>query len=193
MTDWNETVLPTHAVEDPIGEAAERGIEHLKAIAAELFEASRSAAQSVLDEEKDRAARQVAAVAAAVRSAAQSLDHAKLPTLARYTEEAAGSVAGFGQALSGRRWGELADDLEILARRQPALFLAAAAVIGLLSGRLLWSSSRRAAAAERRQAAQARAVARENEAVTAAIASAPGGNGLAAPAAGVSDTQDMRP
>ena len=39
MTDWNETVSPTHAVEDPIGEAAERGIEHVKAIAAELFEA----------------------------------------------------------------------------------------------------------------------------------------------------------
>lgn len=189
MTDWNETASTTYAVEDPIGDAAERGIEHIKAIATELVEASRSAAQSVLDEQKDNAAQQVAAVAAAVRSAAQSLDHASLPTLARYTEEAAGSIESLGQALSGRRWSELADDLEVLARRQPALFLAAAAIVGLLAGRVLWASSRRAAAANRRQAAQARAAERENEAVTAAIASAPGGNGLTAPAAGVSGVE----
>lgn len=193
MTDWNETASTTNAVDDPIGEAAERGIEHVKAIAAELVEASRSAARSVLDEQKDNAARQVAAVAAAVRSAAQSLDQAKLPTLAHYTEEAAGSIESFGQALSGRRWSELADDLEVLARRQPALFLATAAVVGLLAGRLLWASSRRAAAANRRQAAPARAAERENEAVTAAIASASGANDLAAPATGVSGMEEMRP
>lgn len=193
MTDWNETASTTNTVEDPIGDAAERGIEHIKAIATELVEASRSAAQSVLDEQKDNAARQVAAVAAAVRSAAQSLDQAKLPTLAHYTEEAAGSIESLGQALSGRRWSELTDDLEVLARRQPALFLSAAAVVGLLVGRLLWASSRRAAAADRRQRAQARAAERENRAVTAAITSAPGGDDLAAPAAGFSGMEETRP
>lgn len=191
MTDWNEAAATTDAVKDPIGEAAERGIEHVKAIAAELLEAGRSAVQSVLDEEKEGAARQIGSVAAAVRAAAQSLDHANLPTLAHTTDCAAGAIESFGQALSGRRWGELADDVEILARRQPALFLAAAAAIGLLAGRLLRASSRRTAAAERRRRTQARAVARENEAVAAAVSSAPGNENLAASAAGVSGAQDM--
>jgi hypothetical protein len=189
MTDWNEAASTTDAFGDPIGDAAERGIDHVKAIAAELVEASRSAAQSVLDEEKEKAARQVVSVAAAVRSAAQSLDHSNLPILTHYTDRAAGTIESFGHALSGRRWSELADDLEILARRRPALFITAAAIAGFLVGRLVWASRDRAAAARRRQVSEAMAVERETEAVIAAVASAEGEE-IFEPPVGVSGTRD---
>jgi hypothetical protein len=189
MTDWNEAASTANAFEDPIGDAAERGIEHVKAIAAGLVEASRSAAQSVLDEEKEKAARQVGAIAAAVRSAAQSLNRSNLPTLTHYTDRAAGNIESFGHALSGRRWGELADDLEILARRRPALFITAAALAGFLVGRLAWASRNRAAAAHRRQASEAMATERETEAVIAAVASAEGEE-IFEPPLGVSGPRD---
>lgn len=190
MTDWNEATSTTAAVEDPIGNAAERGIEHVKAIAAEFVEASRSAAQSVLDEQKESAARQVCAVAAAVRSASQSLGQSNLPTLARYIDEAAVSIEGFGGRLRQSSWGELADDIELTARRQPALFIAMAAAVGFLSGRFLWASGGRAAAAQRSASSQMMAVERETEAVTAAISSAEGEDILVEPVPGVSGPRD---
>ena len=189
MTDWNEAVATTDAAEDPIGRAAERGIEYVKTIAVELVEAGRSAAQSVLDEQKESAARQLAAVAAAVRSAAQSLDQSHIPTLSHYADRAAGGVEDFGRRLGERSWNELAGDVGALARRQPALFVAGAAVAGFLVGRFLWASKNRSAGGAR-PAAEATAVARESEAVTAAVASAPGEEAFE-PAAGISGTQEM--
>jgi hypothetical protein len=192
MSDFNEAASTTDAVEDPIGSAAERGIEYLRTIAAELVEAGRSAVQSVLDEQKADAARQVATVAAAVRSAAQSLDQSNRSALARYTDRAAGTVERFAQSLRERNWSELADDVEALARRQPALFIAGAVVAGFLTGRFLWASKGRAAPGiPAVTGTEAMAIERETEAVTAAVASAPGEETLATPAAGVSGTQEM--
>jgi hypothetical protein len=193
MIEWNEAASTADAFEDPIGDAVERGINHLKVIAADLVAASRSAAQSVLDEQKEQAARQVAAVAAAVRAAAQSLSPANLPTLAHYADRAAGNIESFSRALSRRRWGELADDLEILARRRPALFMTAAALGGFLMVRGARASGKRAAAARGRRVSEATAGERESEAIVAAVASAPGGEDRGAPAAGLSGTQEALP
>lgn len=192
MTDWNEAVSTANPVEDPIASAAERGIEYVKTIAAELVEASRSAAQSVLDEQKQGAARQVAAVAAAMRSAAQSLDQSSTPTLAPYIGQAAASVERFGSNLRERSWSELAGDIEVLARRGPFLFMAGAVVAGLLTGRFLRASKdRNPALAAPAPSSEATMAERENEAVTAAIASAPGEETLAAPATRISGTSEL--
>src|SRR5579875_2543165 len=104
MTDGNEATATIAPVEDPIARAAERGIQYVKMLAAELVEASRSAAQSVLDEQKEGAARQIAAVAGAARAAAQALEQSNSPTLAHYTGRAALFIAGAVVAgfLSGR-------------------------------------------------------------------------------------------
>ncbi|HZU91549.1 MAG TPA: hypothetical protein VE993_20020 [Stellaceae bacterium] len=189
MTDWNEAASTANPVEDPIGSAAERGIEYVKTIAAELVEASRSAVQSVLDEQKEGAARQVGAFAAAVRSAAQSLDQSQSPTLAHYADQMAGGIERFGNRLRERGWSELADDIAGLAQRRPALFIAGAVIVGFVSGRFLWASKSRAALAP--PVPETTAIERENEAVTAAVSSAPGEAGLAEHAAGTSGTQGM--
>ncbi|HJU15188.1 MAG TPA: hypothetical protein VJ770_01850 [Stellaceae bacterium] len=188
MTDWNEADSTTTAVEDPIASAAERGIEHVRTIAAEMVEAGRSAIQSVLDEQKAGAARQVAAVAEATRSAAQSLDRSKLPTLARYAEEAAGGIEEFGTTLRDRNWSELIGETEDFARRRPALFAAGIVLAGFLLARFLRASSRRPAAAPANPAMEMGAIERESEAVTAAVESGSGENPFAEPATGISGT-----
>lgn len=186
MTDWNEATSTTGTVEDSIMGAAERGIEHVKAIAADFVEAGRSAALSVLDEQKADAARQVAAIAGAVRSAAHSLAQGRIPVMARYTEEAAGSIERFGNRLRERSWGELFGDLDFMARSQPILFVTLSTGLGFLTGRLLWASGGRSAAMAGNALSQTTAVERESEAVTAAVSSAPGEEGLSEPAAGIS-------
>jgi hypothetical protein len=189
MTDWNEAASTANPVEDPIGSAVEQGIEYVKTIAAELVEASRSAVQSVLDEQKQGAGRQITTVAAAVRSAAQSLDQASSPTLARYADQMAGGIERFGNRLRERGWGELGDDVKALAQRQPVLFLAGAVIAGFLSGRFLWASQNRTALAA--PAPEMTVAERENEAVTAAVVSGSGEESLAEHAAGVSGAQGM--
>jgi hypothetical protein len=189
MTDWNEAASTANPVEDPIGSAAERGIEYVKTIAAELVEASRSAVQSILDEQKQGAGRQITGVAAAVRSAAQSLDQTDTPGLARYIDQMAGGIERFGNRLRERGWSELGDDIKALAQRQPALFIAGAVIAGFLAGRFLWASQNRTALAA--PAAEATAVERQNEAVTAAVVSASGEESLTGHAAGVSGAQGM--
>jgi|GEM_PF-1242878 hypothetical protein len=189
MTDGNEATATIAPVEDPIARAAERGIQYVKMLAAELVEASRSAAQSVLDEQKEGAARQIAAVAGAARAAAQALEQSNSPTLAHYTGRAAESVERFGESLRQRSWGELVGEVEALARRRPALFIAGAVVAGFLSGRFLLASERRLAAAPKAPDGEKTAVASADDAV-AAIASASGGQAVAEPAAGIAATQE---
>jgi hypothetical protein len=195
MTDWNEAASTTDSVEDSIGSAitnaAERGVEYVKTVAVELVESGRSAIRSVLDEQKEAAAQRIEAVAAAVRSAAQSLDQAKSPILAQYADQAAGSIEGFGHDMREHNWGALAGDVATLAQRQPALFIVGAVTAGFLTGRFLWASKSRIGAARAASVAESTAVERETEAVTAAVASAPGEENLTGHTADISRRREL--
>jgi hypothetical protein len=195
MTDWNEAASTTAAGEDSLGgaiaNAAERGVEYVKTAAVELVEAGRSAVRSVLDEQKAAAAERVEAVAAAVRAAAQALDQAKSPILSQYADRAAGSIGSFSRDLRQHSWGALAGDVAGLAQRQPVLFIVAAVTAGFLTGRFLWAATNRAEAAGTSSAAEAMAIERESEAVTAAVSSAPAEENPAGPTADVSGRREL--
>jgi ElaB/YqjD/DUF883 family membrane-anchored ribosome-binding protein len=132
------------------GEAAyrerkEQSFERAKTILSELLDATRSAAETILDDQKLRTAERVSGMAEAVRCAAQSLDRSEYPAIARYADQAADRIEDFSGLIRERRWSEIVADTEDLARRQPMLLALGAAAIGFLAGRLL------AAPTDRRQ------------------------------------------
>ena len=115
------------------------------AILGELVEATRSAAEALLDEQKRRAAAQVKGIGEAVRSAAQSLERSQTQMLAGYADRAASGIEQFSQLIGDRSWSEIIAEARYFARRQPWLFLFAATADGFLTARVLSAATNRGA------------------------------------------------
>jgi ElaB/YqjD/DUF883 family membrane-anchored ribosome-binding protein len=110
-------------------------------VVTEFLDAARSAAESLLEEQKRQIADRVSAVAKALRSAAQPLEESQTRVIARYLEEGAMQVESFSRNMRERRWSELVADTEDFARRQPTVFVLGAVATGFVVGRLLWAST----------------------------------------------------
>jgi hypothetical protein len=154
---------PEHAGDDPAR------FERAGAILGEVIEATRSAAEALLDEQKRRAAAQVKGIGEAVRSAAQSLERSPAPALADYADRAASQIEQFSGFIGDRSWSEIVAETRYFARRQPWLFLFAATAAGFFIGRVLTASTNRRA--DDRELYSAREASEE---VTAAVASGDG-------------------
>jgi ElaB/YqjD/DUF883 family membrane-anchored ribosome-binding protein len=141
-------------------------------VVTEFLDAARSAAESLLEEQKRQIADRVSGVARALRGAAPPLDESQSHVIARYLEEGAMQVESLSRTMRERHWGELVADTEDFAQRQPTWFVLGALATGFVVGRLLWASTggRRDAAGSSRSSEPARTV-------TAAVSS---GSGTAA-------------
>jgi hypothetical protein len=151
------------------GVDAQPSIARAKMILTELACAAQAAALSAVDEQRTRAAAQVAGAAEAVRSAARSFERSQSPTAARYADCAARQIEALAEAVRARHWTELAVDVEQAARRRPVLFVAGAVALGFIAGRF-WAASRRIEPS-------AASVARATETTVAAAVSSATGNG----------------
>lgn len=143
--------------------------ERAESVVTEFLDAARSAAESLLEEQKRQLAHRVSGMGEALRGAADPLDRSQNGTIARLIEQAAERVETFSRSLHSRRWHELIADTEEFARRQPTLFVLSAVGAGFLLGRLLWAGNNRVD--------QAAPTSRSSEvapAVTAAVASGSG-------------------
>ena len=101
----------------------------------------KESATAQLATQKDKATDGLGSVAQAMRQTTQHLRTQQHDTVARYAEQAADQIERFSQRLRDKDVGELLDDAQQLARRQPALFIGGAFAIGLLGARFLKSSS----------------------------------------------------
>jgi hypothetical protein len=101
----------------------------------------REGATAQLSAQKDRATEGLGSVAQAVRQSAQPLRDNKQDVLAQYVEKAADQLEKFSNTLRNRDMGDLMNDAQRFARRQPALFIAGAFAVGLVGARFLKSSS----------------------------------------------------
>jgi ElaB/YqjD/DUF883 family membrane-anchored ribosome-binding protein len=147
--------------------------EYGESVVTEFLDAARSAAESLLEEQKRQIADRVSGMAKALRSAAQPLDEAQNRVIARYLEEGAAQVEGLSRTIRERHWGELVADTEDFARRQPTWFVLGAVATGFVLGRLLWTS----AGGRRHDAARSSRSSESARTVTAAVSS---GSGTAA-------------
>jgi hypothetical protein len=114
-----------------------QGFERAETILSELLDATRSAAETILEDQKQRTAERVLGMAEAVRCAAQSLDRSENQAIARYADQAASRIDDVSRLIRERSWSEIVADTEDLGRRQPLLLALGAAAIGFLAGRLL--------------------------------------------------------
>jgi hypothetical protein len=101
----------------------------------------REQATAQLSSQKDKATDGLGSVAQAVRQTTQHLRDNQHETVAHYAEQAAEQIERFSQGLKNKDVGELMNDAQQLARRQPALFVGGAFALGLLGARFLKSSS----------------------------------------------------
>jgi hypothetical protein len=136
MADWSgiaeEPVdSAMHAGDDPVG------FERAGAILGELVEATRSAAEALLDEQRRHAATQVKSLAEAVHCAAECLERLETWGIGRYAKQGAGQIEQLSQFIAERNWSEIVAETQDFARHRPWLFLCVATVAGFVAGRVL--------------------------------------------------------
>ena len=122
-----------------------RAVEDAKEMGTELIGAVREGATSFFEEQRDRAASEIASFGDMLRRSARSLDQSSSTTIGRYAEDAASEITQFADRLRTRSLGMMANDVEDFARQWPIAFIAAAVGAGLLAGRFLVSSASRPA------------------------------------------------
>jgi ElaB/YqjD/DUF883 family membrane-anchored ribosome-binding protein len=151
---------------------ADEDLQHAGDAVVEFVDAARSAAESLLHQQKQQVAERVAGFAEALRGAAESLDKSQNRVISRYVGQAAEQIENLSLTVGQRRWNEILADTEDFARRQPTWFVLGAVAAGFFVGRFLWATAggeqhhwRSAPDATRSQT---------NRAVTAAVSSGSG-------------------
>ena len=98
-------------------------------------------ASSRADEQKQRAVSGLGGVQEALNQTSNSLREQNQDAMAGYVDMAAHQVERVSEYLSNRSVGDLMHDVERIARREPALFLGGAVLLGLVGARFFKSSS----------------------------------------------------
>jgi len=101
----------------------------------------RERATAQLSTQKDRATDGLGSVAHAVRQSTQHLRENKHEAIAQYVDKAADQIERLSNELKNRDVGELVNDVQRFARRQPALFVGSAFAVGVIGARFLKSSA----------------------------------------------------
>jgi hypothetical protein len=99
--------------------------------------------ESGVSQGKTRAADTLGSVAQTLRQSTQQLRDQNRAGAGQYIERAADQVQRFSDYLRNTEVDEIVDSVERVARRQPALFLGGAFVLGLAGARFFKSSRRR--------------------------------------------------
>lgn len=132
----------TDAARDARAQATAAGTAAQRQVA-RLGEQMRDAAESLVDEQKERMAVAVRGVADMLRRTADTLEREHNTTAAHYAGRVAAQIDRFSTAVREHEISEMVASTEDFARRQPALFIAGAVAAGFVIGRLLARPSRR--------------------------------------------------
>lgn len=128
-----------NGVKTQIRDVKNQVVDHAKTT---LTEARDSAASS-LTSSKGRLAEQVTHVASAFRTTTDHLRQNDQPQLAGYADGVARQAERLAGYLRNADFRAMGDDVQELARRQPALVVGGAFALGLLAARFLKSSERK--------------------------------------------------
>src|ERR671939_570052 len=97
-----------------------RAVEDAKEMGTELIGAVREGATSFFEEQRDRAASEIASFGEMLRRSARTLDENRSTVIGQYAEDAAGEITQFAERLRNRSLGMMAEDVEDFARQFPA-------------------------------------------------------------------------
>lgn len=130
----------TPGANDQVKQAAGQLAGQAQHTATQLTDQARQRVSAQLTDQKGRAAEGLSSVAQALRQSGGQLRDQNQQNITVYFDQAAAQVERLSNYLQRRDLGQLIDDGERFARRQPALFLGGAFVLGLLGARFLKSS-----------------------------------------------------
>jgi len=114
--------------------------DEAKHLASDAMAQARDAAQAQVSSGKDRLAAGLGSVAEAIRHTGEQLREGEPSSLTDYVTRAADGVEAASDYLKEKNIGDVLGDVGGFARREPAMFLGGAFVLGLLGGRFLKSS-----------------------------------------------------
>jgi uncharacterized phage infection (PIP) family protein YhgE len=97
-------------------------------------------AESRMDDQKQRVVSQMSTLASALDDVSSSMRDTN-PQMAHFAESAVDRLNQWSSQLERKDFGQLVDDVESFARRNPALFVGGAFALGLLGARFLKSSA----------------------------------------------------
>lgn len=142
--------------QDKVGQVADKAqdtvapaVDQAQQAAGQVADQAKQQASSQLENQKGRAVDSLVSVAQALRQTSQHLHEQEQGSVAGYLDQIAEQTERFTNYLRARDVGEVVDDTEDLARRQPGLFVAGAVALGFLGGRFLMTSGQRAASRRR--------------------------------------------
>ena len=130
VAEWRTSTMRNDEKDAAVGRAGTMLVE--------LVEATRSAAEALLEDQKQRLAAQVKGLAEAVHSAAQCLERSESWGLGSQAGQAAGQIEQLSHLIGQRSWSEILAEARNFGRRRPWVFLGAAAAVGFVAGRMLW-------------------------------------------------------
>lgn len=116
-------------------------VTEAKHTATEKLGEAKARAESAVDERKTQTADRLQGIAGALRETSTKLQDQEEDTFASYAATAADQVDKFSGYLRNQNVGDLLQDVESFARRQPELFLAGTLAAGFLLGRFFKSSA----------------------------------------------------
>lgn len=123
-------------IKDTAGQVKEEAKQRASGVAAQ----TQSQVTSRIAAQKDTTAQSLSGVAQALRQTGQQLRGQDQVGVTDYIEQAADQVERLSTYLRDNDLGRLVGDVEYFARRQPAVFLGGAFVLGLIGARFLKSS-----------------------------------------------------
>ena len=130
-----------HDLQDEAGQRLADVSDKAKEVAAEAGER----VGSMFEDQKKIGAEYIGKLAGAAETAAGQLER-EAPEVAAYLRRGISQVKSFSENLTSRSPRELVDDVQDLARNNPAMFLGATALVGFAVSRFLKSSAPTASA-----------------------------------------------
>lgn len=123
--------------------------EEMKHLAGDAATLAKKNAESQIDAGKTRAVESLESVAHALRTTGEQLRAEKCEGYSKYIDTAAQKVDTASHYLKDSSFSDVVGDVEDFARREPALFLGGALVVGLIGGRFLKASGPQGQSARR--------------------------------------------
>lgn len=126
---------------DRVQDTAGQAVGQVQETAGQVVDQAKQTATAQAQSQKDRAAQSIGTVAQALRQTGQELRGQEQGAVAQYVDRAADQVERFSGFLQNRDVGQIVNDVERYARRNPTMFVGGAFALGLLAARFLKSSS----------------------------------------------------
>ncbi len=126
--------------ETALSERATEVGQQIKEAAGGVAQQAGEQLQSQMEQRRHEAAQGVSKLASALRDTSQHLREHDERAIPAYVERAADGLENLSSYLRSKSMREVIDDVESMARREPAIFLGAAFGLGLLGARFLKSS-----------------------------------------------------